>query len=187
MMQSPAACRRQGEARCQDSSGRRVVCLRSRVANGRGEEGALGSLVDTSQPTRSNEDRHLVVSSPGEFHPEALAEPDVRLAPHPAPVTQPHAERYASERTTVERVPSSCRAIGHYAAFAAVVSCICVWPTVQASGLYSGRAFASPTYRTPHSSSTTLVSSGCITARSLQASPASGDGPASPAPPASSV
>jgi len=26
----------------------------------------------------------LVVSSPGEFHPEALAEPDVRLAPHPA-------------------------------------------------------------------------------------------------------
>ena len=55
----------------------------------------------------------LVVSSPGEFHPEALAEPDVRLAPHPAPVTRPRAERYASERTTVERVPSSCRAIGH--------------------------------------------------------------------------
>jgi transposase len=37
----------------------------------------------------------LVVSSPEEFHPEALAEPDVRLAPHPAPVTQPRAEQYA--------------------------------------------------------------------------------------------
>ena len=29
------------------------------------------------------------VSSPGEFHPEALAEPDVRLAPHTAPIIQP--------------------------------------------------------------------------------------------------
>src|SRR5258708_39314586 len=95
------------------------------------------------------------MNSPGEFHPEALAEPDVRLAPHAAPVTQPRAERYASERTTAERVPSSCRAIAHYAAFAAVVSCICVWPTAQASGLYSGRTFASTTYMKPHSSSTT--------------------------------
>jgi hypothetical protein len=61
MMQSPAACRRQGEARCQDSSGRRLVCLRSRAANGRAEEGALGPLVDTSQPMRGNADRHLVI------------------------------------------------------------------------------------------------------------------------------
>jgi hypothetical protein len=29
------------------------------------------------------------VSSPGEFHPEALQEPDVRLSPHPAPTVQP--------------------------------------------------------------------------------------------------
>ena len=29
------------------------------------------------------------VSSPGEFHPQALSEPDLRLSPHPAPIIQP--------------------------------------------------------------------------------------------------
>src|SRR5512135_1138221 len=28
-------------------------------------------------------------SSPGEFHPQALTEPDVRLSPHPALITRP--------------------------------------------------------------------------------------------------
>ena len=28
-------------------------------------------------------------SSPGESHPEALKEPDVKLSPHPAPTVQP--------------------------------------------------------------------------------------------------
>ena len=31
----------------------------------------------------------LSVSSPGEFHPQALSEPDLRLSPHPAPIIQP--------------------------------------------------------------------------------------------------
>src|SRR3954467_2846962 len=30
-------------------------------------------------------------SSPGEFHPQALTEPDVRLSPHPALITRPTA------------------------------------------------------------------------------------------------
>jgi hypothetical protein len=30
-----------------------------------------------------------LVSSPGEFHPQALSEPDLRLSPHPAPIIQP--------------------------------------------------------------------------------------------------
>jgi hypothetical protein len=30
-----------------------------------------------------------VISSPGEFHPHALSEPDLRLSPHPAPIIQP--------------------------------------------------------------------------------------------------
>ncbi len=29
------------------------------------------------------------VSSPGEFHPKALVEPDVTLSSHPAPIIQP--------------------------------------------------------------------------------------------------
>jgi hypothetical protein len=29
------------------------------------------------------------VSSPREFHPEALSEPDVNLSAHPAPIIQP--------------------------------------------------------------------------------------------------
>jgi hypothetical protein len=28
-------------------------------------------------------------SSPGEFHPEALEEPDVSVSAHPAPISQP--------------------------------------------------------------------------------------------------
>src|SRR5512135_3897156 len=32
---------------------------------------------------------HDKSSSPGEFHPQALTEPDVRLAPHPALITRP--------------------------------------------------------------------------------------------------
>src|SRR5688572_7467006 len=34
---------------------------------------------------------HHESSSPGELHPQALREPDVRLSPHPAPTTQPQA------------------------------------------------------------------------------------------------
>ena len=30
-----------------------------------------------------------LVSSPGEFHPEALVEPDVNVSAHPAPIIQP--------------------------------------------------------------------------------------------------
>jgi hypothetical protein len=32
------------------------------------------------------------VSSPGEFHPKALSEPDVNLSAHPAPIIQLLAE-----------------------------------------------------------------------------------------------
>jgi hypothetical protein len=32
---------------------------------------------------------HHKVSSAGEFHPRALAETDVRLSPHPAPIVRP--------------------------------------------------------------------------------------------------
>ncbi len=31
----------------------------------------------------------ILVSSPGEFHPEALVEPDVNVSVHPAPIIQP--------------------------------------------------------------------------------------------------
>ena len=33
--------------------------------------------------------RHNESSSPGESHPEALSEPDVKLSPHTAPTVQP--------------------------------------------------------------------------------------------------
>ena len=33
--------------------------------------------------------QHHKVSRAGESHPRALAEPDVRLSPHPAPLVQP--------------------------------------------------------------------------------------------------
>jgi len=45
------------------------------------------------------------VSSPGEFHPEALSEPDVNLSAHPAPIIQPQDESpFASVRTASVRV-----------------------------------------------------------------------------------
>jgi hypothetical protein len=33
--------------------------------------------------------KKTLVSSPGEFHPQALSEPDLRLSPHTAPIIQP--------------------------------------------------------------------------------------------------
>ncbi len=40
-------------------------------------------------------------SSPGEFHPKALAKPEVTLSSHPAPITQPGTLRQsANARTT---------------------------------------------------------------------------------------
>lgn len=45
------------------------------------------------------------VSSPGEFHPEALAEPSVNLSIHWAPIIQPEkVQPMASERTDSDYV-----------------------------------------------------------------------------------
>jgi hypothetical protein len=40
-------------------------------------------------PSLPGTNRATLVSSPGEFHPQALSEPDLRLSPHPAPIIQP--------------------------------------------------------------------------------------------------
>ena len=40
------------------------------------------------KPPPSAARTHMRVSSPGELHPEALAEPDVNLSAHPAPIKQ---------------------------------------------------------------------------------------------------
>jgi len=65
------------------------------------------SLADLDIPatTKANDDRGLDfgapggVSSPGELHPEALAEPDVNLSAHPAPIKQTcQSYRYPSGR-----------------------------------------------------------------------------------------
>jgi hypothetical protein len=42
-------------------------------------------IVIVGQPVKVG----VLVSSPGEFHPQALSEPDLRLSPHPAPIIQP--------------------------------------------------------------------------------------------------
>ena len=41
-------------------------------------------------------------SRPGEFHPEALAEPDRTLSRHPAPIMEPRYVPTASEQTTLD-------------------------------------------------------------------------------------
>src|SRR5512132_3876429 len=44
-------------------------------------------------------------SSPGESHPRALTEPDMKLSPHPAPTIQPRAaRRVATGRTSSDPV-----------------------------------------------------------------------------------
>ena len=48
--------------------------------------GAQPERTTRNQAVRSPPGR---VSSPGEFHPEALAEPDVNVSVHPAPIIQP--------------------------------------------------------------------------------------------------
>jgi len=53
------------------------------------------------------------VSSPGESHPEALAEPDLNLSAHPAPIIQPMARSPIANAQTVPvhaRRPSSASA-----------------------------------------------------------------------------
>jgi len=40
-------------------------------------------------PLNETPEEFHMVSSPGEFHPQALSEPDLRLSPHPAPIIQP--------------------------------------------------------------------------------------------------
>ena len=42
-----------------------------------------------------------VVSSPGESHPKALAEPDLNLSAHPAPIIQPTARFPIANAQTV--------------------------------------------------------------------------------------
>jgi len=63
-----------------------------------------------------------MVSRPEGFHLKPLAEPYVRLSPHTAPVSQPMPQRYASERTTVDRQPPFFVAIQRYAVCVATVS-----------------------------------------------------------------
>src|SRR3972149_2632293 len=50
------------------------------------------------------------VSSPGEFHPQALAEPDVNLSIHPAPIVQPSlpSPRFRFTRTNPPLPGCSC-------------------------------------------------------------------------------
>jgi hypothetical protein len=58
------------------------------------EEQAIGKLLkivtEYLEYNKENFDDAVdLVSSPGEFHPQALSEPDLRLSPHPAPIIQP--------------------------------------------------------------------------------------------------
>lgn len=55
------------------------------------------------------------VSSPGDFHPEALEEPDVNVSAHPAPIIQPgKAHQETSEQTAAvgshnRKLSGSCK------------------------------------------------------------------------------
>ncbi|CAM2184658.1 hypothetical protein PSAC2689_50396 [Paraburkholderia sacchari] len=69
------------------------------------------------------------VSRPGELHPESLAEPNVNLSTHSAPVIQPIPRRHASGQTTRGGRTSPCVAIAHYVACAATAACTFSEPT----------------------------------------------------------
>ena len=69
------------------------------------------------------------VSRPGELHPESLAEPNVSLSTHSAPVIQPILRRHASGQTTRGGRSSPCVAILHYVACAAAAACTFSEPT----------------------------------------------------------
>jgi hypothetical protein len=60
------------------------------------------------RPVQINPFATNLVSRPGELHPEPLAEPYVRLAPHTAPVIQPLLPVLASSETAESIYSSSC-------------------------------------------------------------------------------
>ena len=86
------------------------------------------------------------VSRPGEFHPEALAEPDRTLSRHPAPIKEP-LRMVPSVQTTLAADALASRASVGHTEHVLAVSCISVWPSgpvrdpvvVQSSQAHYGR------------------------------------------------
>ena len=73
-------------------------------------------------------DVDIAVSSPGELHPEALAELYVSLSTHTAPIMEPAAPPSASGRTTPERVARCGRSSVPLCGDGGAASCISAWP-----------------------------------------------------------
>jgi hypothetical protein len=72
-----------------------------------------------------------MVSSPGEFHPQALSEPDLRLSPHPAPIIQPQEALFCPlvppllpRLTAVQKLDNTIPSLhAHYRHFVATTNC----------------------------------------------------------------
>src|SRR5690606_28856806 len=98
--------------------------------------------------------RDVGVSRPGEFHPQPLAEPDVSLSTHPAPIIQPWVQLRApngqmrvGKPQPADPVPSPSAACGGPG------TCTCVGATAPDKRLRVSRPHPSPTRKIVRNSS----------------------------------
>ena len=96
----------------------------------------------------------VTVSRPGESHPRALAEPDVNVSAHPAPIIQPPAPGpFANARIDRDHVRPRDLASASHGDGASEASCTCASPTASAPDRTSARSGTSLSCRSAESSS----------------------------------
>ena len=76
-----------------------MICILNTIISYFGIEQAVLQRIDVIDFDRNQKEARVhfipnlkvgvLVSSPGEFHPQALSEPYVRFSPHTAPIIQP--------------------------------------------------------------------------------------------------
>jgi MFS family permease len=91
---------------------------------------------------------HIAGSSrPGEFHPQALTDPDVNVSAHPALIVQPSLDTaIASERRARDRARQPCESSARLAGDAASSVCISPWPSTRGAGPDSAAPGKAPIY-----------------------------------------
>src|SRR5208283_444855 len=121
-------------------------------------DGSAGKQVqDDRQVDETVSDANIGVSRPGEFHPQPLAEPDMNLSAHPAPIIQPSGRNPLSNaQMLLAMLPPNAPKLSLPVVYARQDFYTCALTTVPENHSCASTPVASLTHRICRSSSSIL-------------------------------